>query len=202
LKKIIPNRIKCILTRRPPYLIKSNGLLNVGKMSYHNGNLNFQGNQNVYIGNYCAFGKNITIITENHDYNYTALQMMFYRIFFDDIHPGLKQYPPNREQTKGPVIIGSDVWIGHDVTILSGVTIGNGSCIGSRSLVTKDVEPFTIVGGVPARELKKRFSDKVIEYLNNLEWWKWDEKKIRNNKKFFMSNLNNMSVNDINSLIV
>jgi acetyltransferase-like isoleucine patch superfamily enzyme len=175
LRKIIPNKIKCIikkfLKRGPPYLIKSNGLLEAGYLSYHNGNFNVQGNQKVFIGNYCAFGRNISIITENHDYNYTALQMLFYKTFFKEQHPGITEPLPNREKTKGPVFIGNDVWIGHDVTILSGVTIGDGACIGTKSVITRNVEPYSIVAGIPAHKIKNRFSDEKIEFLKNLKWW-------------------------------
>jgi acetyltransferase-like isoleucine patch superfamily enzyme len=207
LNKIIPKKMNIILKKiigkeSGPYLIKSNGLLNAGKLSFHNGNFNIQGSQNVFIGNYCAFGRNITIITDNHDYNFTALQITFYKTFFNAQHPGIIKNPPNRERIKGPVIIGNDVWIGHDVTIMSGVTIGNGSCIGNKSLVTKSVAPYTIAGGVPARKIKTRFSDETIEYLNKLKWWEWDEEKIKKNRNFFMSNLNKINIERINEIII
>ncbi|MGN0740572.1 MAG: CatB-related O-acetyltransferase, partial [Treponema sp.] len=77
--------------------------------------------------------------------------------------------------------VGNDVWIGYEAVILSGVTIGDGAIIGARAVVTKDVPPYTIVGGVPAKQIRKRFSDDVISKLRSLEWWNWSEEKIRQN---------------------
>lgn len=114
LKKIIkrPSKIKTA-----PYLIESTKHITVGKMSYHNGDFIIKGAQDVKIGSYCAFGKNIRIITENHDYNYPVMQYTFYRYYFGKEHPGVNKYPPNRERTKGGVEICNDVWIGHNTTI-------------------------------------------------------------------------------------
>ena len=75
----------------------------------------------------------------------------------------------------------NDVWIGYEAVILSGVTIGDGAIIGTRAVVTKDVPPYTIVGGVPARPIRKRFSDDVISELLKLQWWNWPENRIKKN---------------------
>ena len=82
---------------------------------------------------------------------------------------------------KGDIVIGNDVWIGYEAVILSGVTIGDGAIIGTRAVVTKDVPPYTIVGGVPAKKIRKRFSDNVISELLKLQWWNWSENKIKKN---------------------
>ena len=82
---------------------------------------------------------------------------------------------------KGDIVIGNDVWIGFEAVILSGVTIGDGAIIGARAVVTKDVPPYTIVGGVPARPIRKRFSEEVISKLSELQWWNWSEERIREN---------------------
>lgn len=76
-------------------------------------------------------------------------------------------------------MIGNDVWLGYEAVVMSGVKIGDGAIIGTRAVVTKDVPPYTIVGGVPARPIRKRFDDAVIERLEALRWWDWDEEKIR-----------------------
>ena len=76
---------------------------------------------------------------------------------------------------------GNDVWIGFEAVILSGVTIGDGAVIGTRAVVTKDVPPYTIVGGVPAKPIRKRFSDDVIFELLKMQWWNWPENRIRKN---------------------
>ena len=76
-------------------------------------------------------------------------------------------------------MIGNDVWIGYETVILSGVTIGDGAIIGSRAVVTKDVPPYTIVGGVPAKTIRKRFSDDDIEALQKMKWWDWPIEQIQ-----------------------
>lgn len=82
---------------------------------------------------------------------------------------------------KGDIVIGNDVWIGYEAVILAGVTIGDGAVIGARAVVTKDVAPYTVVGGVPARPIKKRFLDGTIQRLLELRWWDWPEERIREN---------------------
>ena len=79
---------------------------------------------------------------------------------------------------KGDIVIGSDVWIGYEAVIFAGVTIGDGAIIGTRAVVTKDVPPYTIVGGVPAKPIRKRFSDETISALLTTRWWDWTEEKI------------------------
>jgi acetyltransferase-like isoleucine patch superfamily enzyme len=81
-------------------------------------------------------------------------------------------------QTKGNVLIGNDVWIGTHVTIMSGITIGDGACIASNSVVTKDVEPYSITGGNPAKLIKKRFDDETINQLLELKWWELNDDHI------------------------
>ena len=80
---------------------------------------------------------------------------------------------------KGDIVIGNDVWIGYDAVIMAGVTIGDGAIIGTRAVVTKDVEPYSIVGGVPAKEIRKRFAPDVIKKLTELQWWNWAQDKIQ-----------------------
>ncbi len=87
-----------------------------------------------------------------------------------------KTYP-----NKGDITIGNDVWIGYNATIMAGVTIGDGAIIATNSTVIKDVAPYSIVGGNPAIEVKKRFSDDKIEQLLVLKWWDWDPEKITKN---------------------
>jgi chloramphenicol O-acetyltransferase type B len=80
--------------------------------------------------------------------------------------------------SRGPITLGNDVWLGRGVTVLSGVTIGDGAVVGARSLVVKDVEPYTVVGGVPARVIRKRFDAHHIEALLTIRWWDWPEEEI------------------------
>ena len=88
---------------------------------------------------------------------------------------------------KGDIIIGNDVWIGYEAVILAGVTIGDGAIIAARAVVTRDVPPYTIVGGVPAKPIRKRFSDWEINQLQALRWWDWPPEKIAANLEFIQS---------------
>jgi chloramphenicol O-acetyltransferase type B len=87
-------------------------------------------------------------------------------------------YEDGHPRSKGNTVIGHDVWIGRGARVLSGITIGDGAVIGAYSVVTKDVAPYTIVGGNPAREIRKRFSDEQIAALLSIEWWSWPMEKI------------------------
>lgn len=80
---------------------------------------------------------------------------------------------------KGDIVIGNDVWIGYEAVIMQGVRIGDGAIIGTRAVVTKDIPPYTIVGGVPAKEIRKRFEPGTIQALQQLRWWDWPYEKIR-----------------------
>jgi len=82
---------------------------------------------------------------------------------------------------KGDIVVGNDVWIGYEAVVLSGVHIGDGAIIGTRAVVTKDVPPYTIMGGVPAKTIKKRFDDPTIEKPVKSQWWDWPYEKIQSN---------------------
>jgi virginiamycin A acetyltransferase len=94
-----------------------------------------------------------------------------------------KTYPQ-----KGDINIGNDVWIGYNATIMAGVTIGDGAIIATNSTVIKDVEPYSIVGGNPAKEIKKRFSEDIISKLLELKWWNWNIEKITKNIQSLTNN--------------
>lgn len=87
----------------------------------------------------------------------------------------LYHYPVNKDKLK----IGNDVWIGYEAVILSGVTIGDGAIIGTRAVVTKDVPSYMIVGGVPAKPIRKRFDEETIQKLKEIRWWNWEEERIK-----------------------
>jgi virginiamycin A acetyltransferase len=95
---------------------------------------------------------------------------------------------------KGDIIIENDVWIGANSTVMSGIKIGNGAIVAAGSTVTKDVPPYAIVAGNPAKVVKYRFTDEQIKKLLSIAWWDWDEQKIKDNAM-------NMWSNDINGFI-
>jgi len=137
----------------------------------------------VIIGKYCAIAHNLRIRTRNHYTGYINLQCNF-----QDKH-GF----PSLYTTKGSIIIGNNVWIGDNVIILSGVKVGDGAVIGAASVVTKDVAPYAIAAGNPAKVVKKRFSDEIIDQLTQVKWWDWSEEKIQRNSAFFETDLQNQS---------
>ena len=102
---------------------------------------------------------------------------------------GQEKFTPAIEELpcKGDIVVGNGVWIGMDACIMPGVKIGDGAIIAAKSVVTKDVQPYTIVGGNPSKELKKRFSDNIITALLDVAWWEWDIEKISNHIDIIMN---------------
>ena len=88
---------------------------------------------------------------------------------------------------KGDIIIDNDVWIGYEAIIMAGVHIGDGAVIAARAVVTKDVPPYTIVGGTPARKIRMRFEEEIIVKLQQIQWWNWPVEKIRQSLPYIMN---------------
>ena len=114
------------------------------------------------IGRYCSIGANVTVMGESHPTDWISTSPIFYRPRRASTWQSKRQDFPHFQATGAKVEIGNDVWIGRNVIIKEGVTVGHGSVIGMGSIVTKDVLPYSIVGGNPAIEIKKRFSDEII----------------------------------------
>ena len=130
------------------------------------------------IGKFCSIACGAKFLFTSGNHALQSLSTYTFPIFFEEW--GLDPKDICRAwDNKGDIVIGSDVWIGYEAVILSGVTIGDGAIIGTRAVVTKDVPPYTIVGGVPARPIRKRFDEKTIEKLEALRWWDGDEEKLR-----------------------
>lgn len=132
------------------------------------------------IGKFCSIACGAKFIFNSANHTLTSLSTYPFPIFFEEWELDRKDVA-NAWDNKGNIVIGNDVWIGYEAVILSGVTIGDGAIIGTRAVVTKDVPPYTIVGGVPAKKIRKRFSDNVISELLKLQWWNWSENKIKKN---------------------
>ena len=137
------------------------------------------------IGKFCMIASDVTFIMNGANHLSEAITSYPFAIFGKDWSNAMegKQYP-----TKGNTTIGNDVWIGYGATIMPGVTIGHGAIIGSKSVVTKDVEPYAIVGGNPAKVIRKRFSDVEIEELLAMRWWDWPIEKITKNTQNLTGN--------------
>ena len=132
------------------------------------------------IGKFCSIACGAKFLFTSGNHSLQSLSTYTFPIFFDEWDLDVKNIRQAWDN-KGDIVIGSDVWIGYEAVILSGVTIGDGAIIGARAVVTKDVPPYTIVGGVPARPIRRRFDDAAIETLEALRWWDWDPEKIRRN---------------------
>lgn len=137
------------------------------------------------IGKFCMIASDVTFIMNGANHLTDAISTYPFAIFGHGWEQAMegKTYP-----TKGDTIVGNDVWIGHKVTIMPGVKIGDGAIIATRSVVTKDVEPYSVVGGNPAKELKKRFSEEEITKLLELKWWDWDIDRITRNVQNLTAN--------------
>ncbi|OYU55033.1 MAG: chloramphenicol acetyltransferase [Chitinophagaceae bacterium BSSC1] len=137
------------------------------------------------IGKFCMIASNVTFIMNGANQITDAITSYPFAIFGQAWANAMdnKTYPQ-----KGDIVIGNDVWIGYNATILAGVTIGHGAIIAANATVTKDVEPYSIVGGNPAQLIRKRFPQETIAKLLELAWWDWDLEKITQNVQHLTGN--------------
>ncbi|MBL7472033.1 CatB-related O-acetyltransferase [Robertkochia sediminum] len=150
-------------------------------VKYH---FDFTGDK-LIIGKFCMIASDVKFIMNGANHLTEAISTYPFAIFGNGWENAMegKSYP-----SKGDINIGNDVWIGYNATIMAGVTIGDGAIIATNATVVKDVAPYTVVGGNPAREIKKRFSPEVIERLLELQWWDWDIEKISRNVQHLTGN--------------
>jgi len=132
------------------------------------------------IGKFCSIACGAKFLFTSANHTMRSLSNYTFPIFFEEWELDVKNIT-DAWDNKGDIVIGNDVWIGYESVILSGVTIGDGAIIGARAVVTKDVSPYTIVGGVPAKPIRKRFDEETIGRLLALRWWDWDKDKIARN---------------------
>ena len=132
------------------------------------------------IGKFCSIACGAKFLFTSANHALRSLSTYPFPIFFEEWGLDAKDIRQAWDK-RGDIVIGNDVWIGYEAVILSGVTVGDGAVIGARAVVTKDVPPYTVVGGVPAKPIRKRFDDRTAETLRALRWWEWDEEKIRRN---------------------
>lgn len=174
--------------------IISNPNISIGDFSMYNDFINdprlFEKNNVLYqypinhdkliIGKFCSIACGAKFIFNSANHTMSSLSTYPFPIFYEEWELDRKDVS-NAWDNKGDIVIGSDVWIGYEAVILSGVTIGDGAIIGARAVVTKDVPPYTIIGGIPAKPLKKRFQEAVISSLLKIKWWNWPKEKITQN---------------------
>lgn len=170
----------------------TNPNIQVGDYTYYDGrdhgekfeaeNVIFARSCRLIIGKFCqiAYGTKFLLSDANHQMSGFSTFPFF---IFGKMAEGCPKWADYKLDlpTKGDTIIGNDVWFGHEAMIMQGVKIGDGAIIAARSVVVKDVSPYTIVGGNPAKTIRNRFSNEIIEQLLKIQWWNWDYEKITRN---------------------
>lgn len=133
--------------------------------------------ESLIIGKFVQIAHGVQIITSSANHQMDGFSTYPFNVFGEPWSSSYTAQWPN----KGDTLIGNDVWIGHEALIMPAVTIGDGAIIAARSVVTKDVPPYTIIGGNPAKPLRKRFADETITALLEIKWWDWPIDKINKN---------------------
>jgi acetyltransferase-like isoleucine patch superfamily enzyme len=172
--KNLPININFIGSKKPK--------LSLGRGTYINGLTVYcwDDSISVSLGKYCAIADNVIIVAGGeHDKDWVSSYQFINLWRVEELYPKLKK------RYKGDIVIGNDVWIGNNVLILSGINIGDGAVIGAGSVVVKDVPDYAVVGGNPAKLIKKRFSEFNIRQLKQIQWWNWSEEDIKESLPLF-----------------
>ena len=138
------------------------------------------------IGKFCQIASGIEFVMNGANHCMNRITTYPFNIMGN----GWEKTTPKMEDLplKGDTVIGNDVWIGQNVTVMPGVHIGDGAIIGANSVVAKNIPPYHIAVGNPCNVIRKRFDDELIEYLEQIQWWNWDDEKIFNNLEILCSN--------------
>ena len=148
--------------------------------------------ERLIIGKFCSIACGVKFLFNSANHALKSLSTYTFPLFYEEW--GLeKSNVATAWDNKGDIVIGNDVWIGYEAVIMAGVHIGNGAIIAARAVVTKDVPAYTIVGGVPARPIRKRFDEDTIHKLEALQWWNWPTEKIRQ----YLPNINKGNINEL-----
>ena len=132
------------------------------------------------IGKFCSIACGAKFLFNSANHTLSSLSTYPFPLFFEEW--GLEKGNVGASwDNKGDIVIGNDVWIGYEAVVMAGVTIGDGAIIGARAVVTKDVPPYTVAGGIPAKPIKKRYPEETIAALSELKWWDWPENRIAQN---------------------
>lgn len=130
------------------------------------------------VGKFCSIACGARFLMNSANHAMSSLSTYVFPIFHEEWDHGMKV--TEAWDRRGDIVVGNDVWIGYEAVILSGVTIGDGAIVAARAVVTKDVPPYTVVGGVPARPIRRRFDQETISGLLELRWWDWPPEKLSN----------------------
>jgi acetyltransferase-like isoleucine patch superfamily enzyme len=144
----------------------------------------------VRIGSFCSIARNVSMQEYNHRIDRCSTYFIASNVFNENMAQDI--------DSRGPIIIGNDVWIGSHVVIVSGANIGDGAVIGANSVVIGDVPPYAVVAGSPAKLIRYRFDDTIINKLLEIRWWEWEDERILNNRSFFLEPL---SVEILDSIV-
>ena len=142
--------------------------------------------ERLVIGKFCSIACGAKFLFNCANHTLKSLSTYTFPLFYEDWSLD-KSDVASAWDNKGDIIIGNDVWIGYEAVIMAGVHIGDGAIVGTRAVVTKDVPPYTIVGGVPARPIRKRFDEDTIRKLETLQWWDWSVEEIRQRLPYIMN---------------
>lgn len=153
------------------------------------------GSNEIAIGQFCSIGGFCAFYSGNHPTDERVATFQTSNGFYAEL------FAQNSGKNEG-IKMGSDVWVGSHSIILSGVKIGDGAIIAAGAVVTKDVPDYAIVGGCPAKVLKYRFNDEVIQLLKEIMWWNWPDAKLLRNKSFFNADLKRLSCDELRELII
>lgn len=134
--------------------------------------------EKLIIGKFCSIACGTKFLFNCANHTLKSLSTYTFPLFYEEWELE-KSNITTAWDNKGDIVIGNDVWIGYEAVIMAGVHIGDGAIIAACAVVTKDVPPYTIVGGTPAKEIRKRFDTEVIQQLLKLKWWDWSTNKIR-----------------------
>lgn len=134
--------------------------------------------ERLIIGKFCSLACGVKFLFNCANHTLKSLSTYTFPLFYEDWDLE-KSDVKSAWDNKGDIVIGNDVWIGYEAVIMAGVHIGDGAIIAARAVVIKNVPPYTIVGGIPARPIRKRFADDTIQKLETLKWWNWSFEKIR-----------------------
>ena len=169
------------------------GNVSVGRGTFFNGPAELRsGTAKIEMGSFCSCASGLTIVCSNHPISKPSTYYTRAGSYADVFAVEVDEVESVR--------VGSDVWVGHGCTILKGVSIGHGAILGAGAVVTKDVEPYSIVGGVPACHIRHRFPQFVIEWLLRVRWWEWSDDELRQRRDFFSLELGSIQPSDFSGL--